>query len=334
MSTKRIAITGATGFVGLSCVKHALDLGYIVDVIDAGDRLGRLSGINGSPNLNFQQINLAREVPILAENTQAILHLAALPHVDYSRYYPEHTIENNVRALLNTLEASRITNTPIIFTSSVEVYGGNEGERFAEEAILNPLSPYSASKVAGEGMVKAYISAFGVRATNVRFTNLYGPWQAPDRIIPRLITQTLLNHPRQVEIGRIRDFLFVEDAVRALFDIVEHQAWDKTINISSGVGVDNAEVASLIAAIFGKSGNRFERIPANTNDGRGCSLVASPQRLMSLTSWKPSVQLTEGLLKTVEWYKSNSKWWLHFSDSIKAGRRDPAFIIDFKMPLC
>jgi dTDP-glucose 4,6-dehydratase len=329
-----IVVTGGAGFVGVNLIRYACTKGYRIVIVDTGDRLHRLEsmGIFPSSQLIFSSLNLAERHFSLKEDIDALIHLAALPQVDYSLHYPARVASNNFEAVVNILEFVRERKIPVLFTSSVEIYGGNGGELLREEDAYNPLSPYAASKMAGEGLLKSYIASLGVTGSIARLTNLYGPWQAPDRIIPRLITQILSDYPCEVDGGRLRDFLYVEDAVVALLSIVEHAVWGETFNISSGHGCDNYRILSLLEKISGKA-TQASYSDSKRDDGRGEALIASPEKLQKAVAWRPSTPLQEGLKLTYDWYASHMDWWKQFDQNIRSDRTGPQFLTDYTYDL-
>lgn len=327
---KTIVITGGAGFVGVNLMQHALHMGYHVVITDTADRLHRLEHIRLQPDarLTFFPVHLAQEPFSFKGKVHTIIHLAALPQVDYSLNYPEQVVTNNFIALVKILHYALDARIPVLFTSSVEVYGGNDGELFQETDAYRPLSPYAASKVAGEALIHSYMHSLGLTASIVRLTNLYGPWQAPDRILPRLITQILSAYPCEVDWGRLRDFIYVEDAVKALLGIIEQNTWGETFNLASEQGYDNYQLLSMLQRAATEKIN-VSFIDAKRRDGRGKSLVSSSQKLRTTLQWEPSITLQEGIQLTFNWYASHTQWWKQFDENIKANRSDACFLTDY-----
>jgi dTDP-glucose 4,6-dehydratase len=321
----RIGVVGGAGFVGVNFAAAALARGYQTVIIDVGDRLGRLAHSGLLDRTRCHLVDVATpgaEVP----EVDVLLHLAALPHVDFSLYHPETVTTNNVGVHATVLATARRRQTPVLFTSSVEVYGGNDGAMFDEEDPLVALSPYAASKIACESLTASYQAVYGSLVTTVRLTNLYGPWQAPDRVLPRVTGQAIVGHPAEASADRIRDFLFVDDAVRALLLLIERGAWGGVFSLSSGIGVEVEEAARMVVDAVGHGSLRI--VDAPLRDGRGGSLVASPQRLMNAVDWKPEVPLDTGIERTVAWYRDNQTWWRRFEPLLRASRQGPEFLVD------
>ncbi|MFJ4504451.1 NAD-dependent epimerase/dehydratase family protein [Streptomyces sp. NPDC088864] len=328
---KRIGITGGSGFLGVNLTDLAVERGYDVVTVDVGDRLGRLAHRAGDPRNTRLDLDLARPDAVLPEDLDFIIHLAALPHVDYSLHHPEEVLANNMAAHIPVMAAARRHGIPVLFTSSIEVYGGNGGELFVEDDEADPQSPYAASKVGCERIAASYQLNYGCSITTVRLTNLYGPWQAPDRIVPRLLTQGIIGGcEREVVTGRWRDFLYVADAAVAILDLLESDEWGGTYNVSAGEGIDLVEVADAIdASVVG----RTRRIDCPVSDGRGSSLVAASERLQRTVGWKPATTLGDGIEATLDWYRENEAWWSRFAPQIRAERTGPQFILDHAHPI-
>lgn len=331
MKTK-ILITGVAGFVGTNFSQHLLDQGYSVVGYDIGDRLGRLSasGLLDNSDFIFNEINLAELIPDLEnqnEGIQAIFHFAALPHVDYSSHYPAQVITNNIQSLLNVMELALKLKKPLIFSSSVEVYGGSVQKIYQENDLLVPLSPYAASKVAGEAIIKSYIETQGLNVTIFRFTNLYGPWQAPDRLVPRVISQLLINHGVTIEKGTLRDFVYIEDACDVLEKSIKFDHTGEIFNLSSGKQTDNFEVAELITKRLNND-QKIVTMEPRLKDGRGKYLVSDPSKLVKKTGWSPQVTLADGISSTYSWYENNLQWISQFHTHLKTERNSKNFLID------
>lgn len=326
---RTIVITGGAGFVGVNLVQLAHASGYRIIVADTWDRLGRLQRLKQTtahPAFTFMPIDLATQHLDL-EGVDLLIHLAALPQVDYSLYYPDLVWTNNVHALKNVVESAARYQVPLLFVSSIEVYGGNEGALFSETDPYRPLSPYADSKVVSEEYLRSQIAAGNLEGGIVRLTNLYGSWQAPDRVIPRLITQILSGYPCEVDRGRLRDFLHVEDAVRALLLIAERERRGEVYNIAAGQGYDNYHLISLLQEAT-QLPIEVRSVEAKQGDGRGKALVSSSQKLQEALAWSPSLGLAEGLARTFAWYMEHKVWWRQFDGNIRSDRSTPNFLTD------
>lgn len=321
-----LGITGGAGFVGTNLAAAAVERGHRVVLVDVGDRLQRVAHAGPDRSGECHFVDLAQPGARMPDDLDLIIHLAALPHVDYSLRYPEQVMANNLAVHTTVLGTARERGIPVLFTSSIEVYGGNEGPRFSEDDRLRPLSPYAASKVGCEYLADSYRAAYSCAITTLRLTNLYGPWQAPDRVIPRLIGQAFIGQESEAVLGRLRDFLYIDDAIGAILAVVEAGCWGGTYNLCAGEGVTLDHIAGLITSICGRG--QFRSLEFPDFDGRGVSLVASPRRLVEAIDWKPATALAEGIERTVSWYRDHRSWWSPFEPALRADRQGPDFLLD------
>jgi dTDP-glucose 4,6-dehydratase len=332
---RSLIVTGGAGFVGTNLIKRALDDGRKVFCLDVRDRFSRLAeaGIIGHPNFTLVAGDLALGVPdATLPDGATCIHLAALAHVDYSVHNPSETLSNNIQSTVNVFECARRKNWRVIFCSSVETYGAEAASIITEDSPLIPLSPYGASKVACENVAESYRYSYGVLSSTVRLTNLYGPWQLPDRIIPRLIAQCVMGLPGEVDAGRVRDYLFVGDVVDALLELDRNEVWGDVFNISSGEGTSNYAIADQIN-LASPEHSGIEKMSPRGPDGRGASLISSSAKLQNAIRWKPGKSINEGIPATFEWYSGNQNWLEQFHQIISAPRTSTAFIADVVFPL-
>ncbi|MBB3108558.1 dTDP-glucose 4,6-dehydratase [Paenibacillus phyllosphaerae] len=321
---KSILVTGASGFLGynLSVSLHSI-IGCKVVLHDKDDFCNRLMR---EPYTTILLSDLTLNSVTYNETFDYIIHLAAMPHVDFSFYHPEEVYKNNVISTQRVLELARKHDIPILIGSSVEVYGGEENRSYCEGDPYNPASPYAASKVACEVLTQTYIKCYGLKARIVRFTNLYGPWQLPDRIIPRNIARMLEGQSLDIQGHAVRDFLYIDDALEAIHTVMQYGQDGETYNISTNIGTTMREIGDLLVTGYGYPAPAalLEQEPTNS---RGSSLVINSDKLRSL-GWAHRTPLTDGLKRTYEWYKANYEWVSQFRDSYSIPRHDKNFIID------
>lgn len=329
--TKTVLITGVAGFVGTNLSRYLISKNYKVIGIDISDRHGRLerSNLINDKNFSFWSLNLAIEnIPNenKLKNISAIFHLAALPHVDFSYFYPNQTIMNNIKSLLNTIELACKLHKPLILSSSVEVYGGLKDKKYTEKNLSSALSAYAASKIACEAIINAYVETQGLIATVFRFTNLYGPWQAPDRLIPRVISQILLDKDVVIEIGTNRDYVFIEDVCNILESAIYFEHKGEIFNLSSGIKIDNFGVAKMITNQL--PSKKITVIESKIKDGRGKYLISDPKKLQKKMGRGLNTSLEEGITITTNWYIANKDWLFRFKHNLSADRNSNQFLTD------
>ncbi|MFG2287177.1 NAD-dependent epimerase/dehydratase family protein [Streptomyces sp. NPDC048595] len=327
--TLNIAIIGAAGFVGTNLALAAEQRGHRLTLIDVSDRLGRLDAAGLLDRADCHFLDLAQPGARIPD-CDVMISLAALPQVDFSLHHPERTFTNNIGIMSAVLEAARLRRIPLLFASSIEVYGGNDGDLLTESSELRPLSPYAASKIACESLTESYQHVYDTVSTTVRLTNLYGPWQAPDRIIPRITAQALLGIESEAVTGRLRDFLAVQDAVGVLLDLAENGPWGETFNLAAGRHTPLEEAAEAVIGTAGRGSFVTRDVPQA--DGRGSSLVATSARLTEATGWKPTTDLWDGVGLTTDWYRDHRAWWAPFEAQVRADRSGPEFLLDHAFP--
>ncbi|MCJ7489387.1 MAG: GDP-mannose 4,6-dehydratase, partial [Thermoplasmata archaeon] len=192
--------------------------------------------------------------------------------------------------------------------STDEVYGSTVSGSFSEKDILDPSSPYSASKAGGELLARSYVKTYGLKVTITRSSNNYGPFQYPEKLIPVLVIKALKNEPLPIygKGTNVRDWLHVEDNCRAVDLVLQKGKPGDIVNIGSGNEVSNIEVTKMIL----KHMNKPESLITFVADRPGHDFRYSLEwnRIREL-GWEPKMGFEEGLRKTVDWYLANRAWW-------------------------
>ncbi len=196
----------------------------------------------------------------------------------------------------------------LVQISTDEVYGSIKNGSFKETDILNPSSSYSASKAAGDRITLAFYKTYGLPVIVARSSNNYGPFQHPEKLIPKLIFRALHDQPLPIygDGTQVRDWLFVTDNCAAV-DLVAHRGKAGEIyKIASGEEHMNIEVAKTILKILKKPESLIKSVPDRPGHDRRYSLNTSKIKKLG---WKPEIGFTEGLEKTVSWYLKSEWWW-------------------------
>jgi dTDP-glucose 4,6-dehydratase len=305
----KILVTGGLGFIGCNFVRSMIDKPGItvVDALKYGSNENNL----GDLDYKFVKGNIC-DYALMAElvkETDAIVNFAAETHVDRSISNPYAFIESNVIGTYTILEAMRKVNpdaAKLVHVSTDEVYGDIEKGSFKEDDMLKPSSPYSASKASADLIVMAYVRTYGLDAVITRCTNNYGPYQFPEKLIPKAILRAKMDMkiPIYGTGMNVRDWIFVEDHCEAINFVLERGKRGEIYNISSGEEKSNLEVVNGILDIMDK-----KDLIAFVEDRPGhdvrYSLDSSKIRKLG---WKPKYGFSEGLKETVEWYLKNE--WL------------------------
>jgi dTDP-glucose 4,6-dehydratase len=236
---------------------------------------------------------------------EVVFHLGALIPIPYSYRHPREFVSANVEGTLNVLEAARRgEHARIVHTSTSEVYGTAQTIPIDEEHRLHPQSPYAASKVAADQLALSFQRSFGTPVVVVRPFNTYGPRQSARAVIPTIVTQVLSRDV--VELGATsptRDFLYVEDTAGGIVRCAEAEGVDgEVINLGASTEVSIAEIAERVMRLLGRD------VPVELDENRLRPRDSEVERLVADTTkakerlgWEPSVDLDDGLQRTVDW---------------------------------
>ena len=310
----RILVTGGLGFIGSNFVRYAVDNAEIV-IVDA------LKYGSNETNLKDLDCKVVKgdicDYDLMAElvkDVDTIVNFAAETHVDRSISNPYAFVESNVIGTYTILEAMRKVNpeAKLVHIGTDEVYGDIEKGSFREEDRLKPSSPYSASKASADMFVLAYVRTYGLNAVITRCTNNYGPYQFPEKLIPKAIIRAKMDMkiPIYGTGENVRDWIYVEDHCEAINLVLERGERGKIYNVSSGEEKTNLEVVSEILGIMEKP-DLIEFVEDRPGHDVRYSLDSSKIRKLG---WKPKYGFSEGLKETVEWYLENEWWWQPLAD--------------------
>jgi len=307
----RVLVTGGAGFIGSNFVRYMLSLGNEVLVYDAFAYAGRLENIPNEVKVIKGDIADFNAFSSAVGDFQpdVVVNFAAESHVDRSIKNPEPFMRTNIYGVYTILEAARRLNFRLIHVSTDEVYGDLEGKEPAtEETVLKPSNPYSATKASGDALVMAYWRTYGVKASIVRPSNNYGPYQHPEKLIPKTIIRALNDLPVAVhgDGSQRRDWLYVEDNCRAIWTVYERGSPGEAYNIPGFNERSVLQVVEDILRILGKPRSLIRLVP--NRPGQDRRYIMRGDRMMNL-GWRPSVSWEEGLRRTINWYVKNEDWW-------------------------
>jgi len=310
----KILVTGGAGFIGSNFVRYMLKEhpDYKIVVLDKLTYAGRKENLADVwDRIVFLKgdITVREDVAEAARDCDCVVNFAAETHVDRSILMAGTFVLTDVLGVYNLLEIARESNmSKFVQISTDEVYGHILKGSFKETDRLNPRNPYSASKAGAELLCHAYFETYGLQTIITRSSNNYGPYQHPEKLIPKTIINALLNKPIPVYgTGKnVRDWLYVEDNCEAI-DIVLHKGNSGEIyNIGANQELENIQVVKTILKLTDKPQSLMKFV----EDRRGHDLRYSlrTEKTQEL-GWRPSTEFSVGIEKTINWYRQNVEWW-------------------------
>ncbi|HGH7135093.1 TPA: dTDP-glucose 4,6-dehydratase [Neisseria meningitidis] len=342
---KKILVTGGAGFIGSAVVRHIIndtqDAVVNVDKLTYAGNLESLESLANHPRYAFEQVDICDRAAldrVFAEHQpDAVMHLAAESHVDRSIDGPAAFIETNIVGTYTLLEAARAywhdmpSEKKAAFRfhhiSTDEVYGDLHGtdDLFTETTPYAPSSPYSASKAYSDHLVRAWLRTYGLPTIVTNCSNNYGPYHFPEKLIPLMILNALDGKPLPVygDGMQIRDWLFVEDHARALYQVVTEGEIGETYNIGGHNEKANIEVVRTICALLEElvpnkpqGVARYEDLITYVKDrpGHDVRYAIDAAKIGRELGWQPQETFESGIRKTVEWYLNNQTWWSRVLD--------------------
>jgi dTDP-glucose 4,6-dehydratase len=313
----RVLVTGGAGFIGSNFIRHMLSSHDDVEIVNfdlltyAG-RLENLRDLKDNSRYKFVQGDIRDRKavePCMKEKPDLVVNFAAETHVDRSVVDAGSFVLTDAYGTYILLDAARKFEVgKFVQISTDEVYGSIEKGSFRETDILDPSSPYSASKAAGDHLVTAFHRTYGLQVAVTRSSNNYGPFQHPEKLIPKLILRAIHNQPLPIygDGKQMRDWLYVTDNCTAIDLVAQKGEAGEIYNIASGEECINIELARDILKLLKKPEKLIKPVADRPGHDRRYSL--SIARIKSL-GWRPKVGFGEGLEKTVSWYVDNPWWW-------------------------
>ena len=333
----RIFVTGGAGFIGSALVRHLIaNTAHDVlnfDKLTYAGTLSTVADVAGSDRYRFVKGDICDAAAVRSAlddfRPDIVTHLAAESHVDRSIDGPGAFVQTNVVGTYTMLAEARgywlgldeTARTGFRFhhISTDEVYGslGDTG-LFTEETPYDPRSPYSASKAGSDHLVSAWGHTFGLPVLITNCSNNYGPYHFPEKLIPLMIVKALAGAPLPVygKGDQVRDWLYVEDHVRALHAVFERGAPGRTYNVGGNNEKQNLEVVRTICAILDElrpradGGSYADQITyVADRPGHDKRYAIDASRIRDELGWEPAETFETGIRKTVAWYLDNRDWW-------------------------
>ena len=316
----KLLITGAAGFIGSNYVRMIAkgDFEGIsgVKVIDKMTYAGvnpNLESLPGLSEYKFFQGDICDFdlVTSLLGDVDAVINFAAESHVDRSIRSASDFVQTNIVGVQVLLDAIKSSGRKIRFlqVSTDEVYGSIDDGSWTEECSLQPNSPYSASKAAGELLARSYKSTHDMDVVITRCSNNYGTHHFPEKLIPLFITN-LIEGKKVPVYGtgkNVRDWLHVDDHCRGIFSVLINGRSGEVYNIGGGRELTNNEITALILEAMGADESSIEYV----EDRKGHDLRYSVDwtKINRELGYEPQIKFEDGLRETIKWYRDNEEWW-------------------------
>lgn len=329
-NTLTLLVTGGCGFIGSHLIRLILRERphwrvVNVDLLTyAGnpENTADIEAVQDPSRYRFIKADIADAQTINAlfdsERIEAVFHLAAETHVDRSLLDSAPFLRTNILGTHVLLEAAtRHRVSRFVQVSTDEVYGSLESvdAPFKESSLLQPSSPYAASKAAADLLARAYYQSFRFPVLITRCGNNYGPYQFPEKFLSLFITNALDDQPLPLygDGQHVRDWIHVEDHVRALLQVLERGIPGKIYNISAGQEQTNRSMVELVLEMLNKPQSLIHHVKDRPGHDRRYALDAT--KIRNELEWHPSIPLDQGLHSTVAWYQDHRGWW----ERIKSG---------------
>lgn len=312
--TTRVLVTGAGGFIGSHLTERLVALGAETRAFLHYNSNSLRGWLDGSPvgddvRVFFGDVQDAGSLREALQGIDVVFHLAALIGIPYSYHAPSSYVRTNIEGTLNVLRASLDAGVRlVVHTSTSEVYGTARYVPIDEGHPLQGQSPYSASKIGGDKIAEAFHHSFDLPLVTIRPFNTYGPRQSARAIIPTIITQALTEPV--IRLGNLeptRDFTYVNDTVEGFVRAADApDAVGHVINLGSGQDISVGDLAQTILGHLGKE-LPVECVEERSRPARSEveQLRADNQQARALLGWQPQVDLHQGLLETIDWFKRN-----------------------------
>jgi len=321
---KRFIVTGGYGFIGSNLIQLLLKKGHKVlnlDNLSYSAQLYNLKDID-KKNYIFKKIDINEKRKLIAVfkkfKPDGIFNLAADTHVDRSIDSSYNFIKNNILGVYNLLEAIKDYNKKVklVHISTDEVYGDILGTKRSDENFpYIPSSPYSASKASSDHLVTSYVRTYKLNAVISNCSNNYGPHQFPEKLIPKMIYNIINNNPLPIYANgkNSREWIYVEDHCEALLKLFFKGINGQKYNIGSNINCTNIFLIRNILKIFKDKkiniGKKVKIKYVKDRPGHDFRYALNSNKIRNKLKWRPKVDLNSGLIKTVDWYLNNQKFF-------------------------
>jgi dTDP-glucose 4,6-dehydratase len=316
--TLKILVTGGLGFIGSNFCRYILSKYpehkiMNIDKIGIGANPASLQDLENEKRYKFIKgdIRNSKLVNKIVKRVDAVVNIAAETHVDRSIADPKPFIQNNAIGTFIILEAVRKHNDKVklVQVSTDEIYGEIKEGSFKENDASKPSNPYSASKAAADMFVTAYHKTYGLDVAITRCTNNYGPYQIPEKLVPKTIIRALKNLPVPIYGSgkNIRDWIYVRDHCEAIDFVLRKGESGEIYNVSAGNELPNIEIVKKTLDLLDKPEDLITFV--EDRPGHDIRYSLDSLKIRSKLGWRPKFSFERALEATVNWYVNNEWWW-------------------------
>jgi dTDP-glucose 4,6-dehydratase len=309
-------VTGGLGFIGSNFIRYMLtkrgDIQITnLDKLSTGSNPASLKDVEADEKYDFVKGDITdrRLIENLLNEIDAVVNIAAETHVDRSIAEPWSFLTSNTIGALSLFEAANKKRKRILHVSTDEIYGDILKGSFKEDDKLKPSSPYSASKAAADLFAQAYHRTYGSEIVIARCTNNFGPYQFPEKLIPKTIVRAFLglSIPVYGKGKNLRDWIYVQDFCEALDLLLKKGKSGEIYNVSAGNELTNVDIVKMILKLMDKPNNTITFVEDRPGHDVRYSLDSS--KIRDELGWRPKHSFRGALKTTVDWYIENEWWW-------------------------
>jgi dTDP-glucose 4,6-dehydratase len=317
----RVLVTGGAGFIGSHYVRQVLSGAYptlaeaevvVLDKLTYAGNEANLDPVAGEPRLRFVRGDIC-DAPLVSDlmrGVDLVVHFAAESHVDRSILGSADFVLTNVLGTQTLLQGVLEAGVgKFVHVSTDEVYGSIADGSWPEDHVLEPNSPYSASKASSDLLARSFHRTHGLPVCVTRCSNNYGPYQFPEKVIPLFVTNLLDGQtvPLYGDGMNVRDWLHVDDHCHGIQLVADAGRPGEIYNIGGGTELTNRELTERLLAAVGAGWERVEPVPDRKGHDRRYSVDIT--KIATELGYAPRVSFSDGLADTVRWYADHRSWW-------------------------